>query len=77
MPSHLQIKKILAQRRRSLPLRMEKLSANIQLQMRIRREIDKNLRKAELAHIAHQLNGLHPELMKLRHEQLLEAVGPP
>ena len=77
MPSQLQVKKILAMRRRSLPQRMEKLSANIQLQARIRREIDKNLRKAEIAHIEHQLSGLHPELMKLRHQQLLEAVGPP
>ena len=76
MPSQLQVKKTLAQRRKSLPHRMEKMAANIQLQARIRREMDKQLRRAELAHIQHQLTGLvNPELIRARHEQLLEAVG--
>ena len=76
MPSQLQIRKILAQRRKSLPHRMERMSANIQLQARIRREMDKQLRRAELDHIRHQLSGLvNGELIRQRHEQLLEAVG--
>ena len=78
MPSQLQIRKMLAQRRKSLPHRMEKMAANIQLQARIRREMDKQLRKAELDHIRHQLSGLvNAEMIRARHEQLLEAVGPP
>ena len=76
MPSQLAVRKILAQRRKSLPHRMERMSANIQLQARIRREMDKQLRRAELDHIRHQLSGLvNPEMIRLRHEQLLEAVG--
>ena len=78
MPSKLQVRKMLAERRRSLPHRMEKMAANIQLQARIRREMDRQLRRAELAHIQHQLSGLvNPELIRARHEQLLEAVGGP
>ena len=76
MPSQLQIRKMLAQRRRSLPHRMVRQSANVELQARIRRETDKQLRRAELEHIRHQLSGLvNPELIRARHEQLLEAVG--
>ena len=76
MPSQLAVRKMLVVRRRSLPHRMERMSANIQLQARIRREMDKQLRRAELDHIRHQLSGLvNPELIRLRHEQLLEAVG--
>ena len=57
---------------------MVKLAANVELQARIRREIDKQLRRAELAHIQHQLTGLqNQEMIRLRHEQLLEAVGGP
>ena len=78
MPSQLEIRKMLAQRRKSLPRRMVRLAANIELQARIRRETDKQLRKAELEHIRHQLSGLvNPELIRQRHEQLLEAVGAP
>ena len=78
MPSQLAVRKMLAQRRTSLPHRMERASANIQLQARIRREMDKQLRRAELDHIRHQLSGLvNPELIRQRHEQLLEAVGAP
>ena len=76
MPSQLQVRKMLAQRRKSLPHRMVRMAANIELQARIRRETDKQLRKAELEHIRHQLSGLvNPELIRQRHEQLLEAVG--
>ena len=76
MPSQLAVRKLLAQRRKSLPHRMERMSANIQLQARIRREMDKQLRRAELDHIRHQLTGLvNPELIRQRHEQLQEAVG--
>ena len=54
------------------------MAANIELQARIRRETDKQLRRAELEHIRHQLSGLvNPELIRQRHEQLLEAVGAP
>ena len=56
MPSQLQVKKMLAQKRKSLPHRMSKMAANIQLQAKIRLEMDKQLRRAELAHIQHQLN---------------------
>ena len=76
MPSQLAVRKMLAQRRKSLPHRMERASANIQLQARIRREMDKQLRRAELDHIKHQLSGLvNPELIRQRHEALLAAVG--
>ena len=76
MPSQLAVRKMLAQRRKSLPHRMERMSASILLQARIRREIDKQLRRAELDHIRHQLTGLvNPELIRQRHEALLEAVG--
>ena len=76
MPSQLEVRKMLAQRRKSLPHRMDRMSANTQLQARIRREVDKQLRRAELDHIKHQLSGLvSPELIRQRHEQLLEAVG--
>ena len=69
---------MLAQRRKSLPHRLERMSASIQLQARIRREIDKQLRRAELDHIRYQLSGLvNPEMIRQRHEQLLEAVGAP
>ena len=74
MPSQLQVRKMLAQRRKSLPHRMVRMAANIELQARIRRETDKQLRKAELEHIRHQLSGL---VIRQRHEQLLEAVGAP
>ena len=78
MPSQLQVRKMLAQRRKSLPHRMVRMAANIELQARIRRETDKQLRKAELEHIRHQLSGLvNPEMIRARHEQLLEAVGAP
>ena len=76
MPSQLQIRKMLAQRRKSLPHRMVRMAAHIELQARIRRETDRQLRKAELEHIRHQLSGLvNPDLIRQRHEQLLEAVG--
>ena len=76
MPSQLQVRKMLAQRRKSLPHRMERMSANIKLQARIRLEMDKQLRRAEFDHIRHQLSGLvSPELIRQRHEQLPEAVG--
>ena len=76
MASQLQVRKMLAQRRKSLPHRIERMSANIQLQARIRREMDRHLRRAELDHIKHQLSGLvNPELIRQRQEQLLEAVG--
>ena len=78
MPSQLQVRKMLAQRRKSLPHRMVRMAANIELQARIRRETDKQLRRAELEHIRYQLSGLvNPELIRQRHEQLLEAVGAP
>ena len=69
MPSQLEVRKMLAQRRKLLPHRMERMSANIQLQARIRREMDKQLRRAELDHIRHQLSGLvNLELIRQRHE---------
>ena len=78
MPSQLEIRKILALRRRQLPQRHVDAATLIQTRRSIRHDVAVAMRRSEYTHIAGQMSALgraNPEMAKLRHELLLMGLN--